>query len=89
MDNGRLERIEAELSRLSQKIEELSEQITRLTRRYTVVCPTCNVPFDLLANHYSIGLFDNLVYVKCPRCNKPMPLVDESGDVRVVQDSPK
>jgi ssDNA-binding Zn-finger/Zn-ribbon topoisomerase 1 len=33
----------------------------------------------MLAHHYSIGLFDNLVYVKCPKCHKTLPLKGGSG----------
>jgi hypothetical protein len=41
----------------------------------------------MLAHHYSIGLFDNLVYVKCPKCHKALPVKGGSGgDVAVVKD---
>jgi hypothetical protein len=30
-------------------------------------------------HHYSIGLFDNIVYVKCPHCQTPMPVDPHLG----------
>jgi len=76
---SRFERLESELARLEHRIEGLQSDIKTFLKRYLTACPACKKEFDLLVNHYSIGLFDNLVYVKCPHCNKSMPVVDEEG----------
>jgi len=79
--------LESESLRLQTRIEELQAEVRRLVARYLVTCPACKGAFDLLVNHYSIGLFDNLVYVKCPHCNKAMPVVDKgNGAIGVVAD---
>ena len=58
---------------------KLQEQIKELRRKSVTLCENCSIEFDLLANHYSIGLFDNIVYVKCPRCNKAIPVDSKDG----------
>jgi len=83
----RLDNLEAILLKLTEKVEKLEGEVKSHLNRYLTTCPACKKEFDLLVNHYSIGLFDNLVHVKCPRCNKSMPLVDEgNGHIRVVLD---
>ncbi len=67
--------MELELTGLRRQIQALQTEPSR----YFPSCPACKKSFDLLVNHYSIGLFDNLVYVKCPHCNKSMPVVDDGG----------
>ena len=81
----RLECLESKVSRLQRQIDDMQSDIKTFLKRYLTACPACKKEFDLLVNHYSIGLFDNLVYVKCPHCNKSMPVVDqEGGGVSVV-----
>lgn len=81
----RLDRLEAEVLRLQHQIHSIQSDVKVFLKRYLTACPACKKEFDLLVNHYSIGLFDNLVYVKCPHCNKSMPVVDkEDGGVAVV-----
>ncbi len=81
----RLSCLEAEVLRLQSQIYSIQSEVQRFLKRYLSACPACKKEFDLLVNHYSIGLFDNLVYVKCPHCNKSMPVVDqEDGSVSVV-----
>ncbi len=81
----RLDRLESELLRLQQGHSMLQRDVELFLKRYLTACPACKKEFDLLVNHYSIGLFDNLVYVKCPHCNKSMPVVDkEDGSISVV-----
>lgn len=81
----RLEHLEAEVLLLRQEHEALRADVKLFLRRYLTACPSCKKEFDLLVNHYSIGLFDNLVYVKCPHCNKSMPVIDkEDGSISVV-----
>ncbi len=83
----RLDYLETAIVALQEKVSMLEQEAKLSGKRYVAICPTCKHEFDILVNHYSIGLFDNLVYVKCPRCNKSMPVVDkEGGGVRVVTD---
>lgn len=81
----RIDYLEAEVLRLQSQIYNIQSEVQRFLKRYLSACPACEKEFDLLVNHYSIGLFDNLVYVKCPHCNKSMPVVDqEDGSISVV-----
>jgi ssDNA-binding Zn-finger/Zn-ribbon topoisomerase 1 len=81
----RLDRMEAELAILRQEFSAFRADVDRFLKRYVGSCPACRGEFDLLVNHYSIGLFDNLVYVKCPHCNKSMPVVDnKTGGIEIV-----
>jgi hypothetical protein len=82
----RLQELEKQVEKLQAAMTELQQQIISAARRYIAVCPGCRTEFDLLAHHYSIGLFDNLVYVKCPKCHKPLPVEGGSGGgVRVIE----
>jgi hypothetical protein len=82
----RLQELEKHMEQLRATLGEMQKQITAAARRYIATCPQCRTEFDLLAHHYSIGLFDNLVYVKCPKCNKPLPIEGGSGGgVRVIE----
>ncbi len=81
----RIDDLETIISGLRERVAGLEAETRLYLRRYLTACPACKHEFDLLVNHYSIGLFDNLVYVKCPRCNKSMPVVDcGDGGIRVV-----
>ncbi len=83
----RIDDLETVIFKLQEKVAALSSEVHLHLKRYLTACPTCKKEFDLLVNHYSIGLFDNLVYVKCPHCNKSMPVVDKGdGEIRVVTD---
>ncbi|MBI3358462.1 MAG: hypothetical protein HY201_03965 [Nitrospirae bacterium] len=83
----RLDHLEAVIVALQEKVAVLEAETRLYLKRYLTACPVCKKEFDLLVNHYSIGLFDNLVYVKCPYCNKSMPVVDkEGGGIQVVAD---
>ena len=82
----RVKELEKHMEQLRATVEEMQQQITAGARRYIATCPQCRTEFDILAHHYSIGLFDNLVYVKCPKCNKPLPIEGGSGGgVRVIE----
>ena len=82
----RLQRLEKHMEQLRATLVELQQQIAAAAKRYIATCPGCRAEFDLLAHHYSIGLFDNLVYVKCPKCNKPLPIEGGSGGgIRVIE----
>jgi hypothetical protein len=79
--------LQSDMSRFSKDLEALSHDARSSNRRYVATCPSCNTAFDMLAHHYSIGLFDNLVYVKCPSCHKALPLTgDAEGGVKTVKD---
>ncbi|MFY9269399.1 MAG: hypothetical protein WAO55_06590 [Candidatus Manganitrophaceae bacterium] len=83
----RLDRLESEVLRLQHQLQTLQSEVKVFLKRYVSACPACKKEFDLLVNHYSIGLFDNLVYVKCPHCNKSMPVVDnEGGSISLVSE---
>ena len=82
----RLRKLEMHMEQLRATLTELQQQITAAAKRYIAACPECRTEFDLLAHHYSIGLFDNLVYVKCPKCNKPLPIEGGSGGgIRIIE----
>jgi len=74
-----LEDLEARVEVQRIALEKMREQIKELRQKSVITCDTCSIEFDLLANHYSIGLFDNIVYVKCPRCNKSIPVDSKDG----------
>ncbi len=83
----RIDGLEAKIRLLEAQLSGMASEMRIYLKRYAVPCPGCKKEFDLLVNHYSIGLFDNLVYVKCPHCHKSMPVVDqEPGGIRVVSD---
>ena len=83
----RIDDLESIIFGLQEKVRVLESETRLHLKRYLTACPACKKEFDLLVNHYSIGLFDNLVYVKCPNCNKSMPVVDKGdGGIRVVAD---
>ena len=90
---GRLSRLEEQVDHLTKSLsqvvdflEKIQNQLTQSLNRSRTTCPSCQTPFDLLPNHYSIGLFDNLVYVKCPKCHRAMPVVDGGGGPKVITD---
>ncbi len=77
----RFKDIEARVEEQRIALEKMREQVKELHQKSVAICDACSIEFDLLANHYSIGLFDNIVYIKCPRCNKSIP-VDAKDGVR-------
>jgi len=79
--------LKGEVSELRKAIESLEAKMSESAGRYVVACPACKTRFDMLAHHYSIGLFDNMVYVKCPKCNKVLPIQGGGeGGIRAVAD---
>jgi|GEM_PF-5116602 len=82
----RIDHLTRSLAEVVDLLEEVQTRLTQTLSRSRTICPSCKAPFDLLSNHYSIGLFDNLVYVKCPKCNRAMPLVDGGGEPKLVTD---
>lgn len=79
--------LQSQIQLLQKSVENLELRLINASDRYVAVCSNCQTRFDMLAHHYSIGLFDNLVYVKCPKCQKALPVKGGSGgDVAVVKD---
>ncbi|MBI1822973.1 MAG: hypothetical protein HY200_00595 [Nitrospirae bacterium] len=62
------------LQKSTEMIVSLQLQLSKLYRRTFTTCVDCQTEFDLLTHHYSIGLHDNLVFVKCPKCRKDMAI---------------
>jgi predicted Zn finger-like uncharacterized protein len=82
-----VEQLQSQISHLQKAVEALETRLSDSADRYIATCPSCRARFDMLAHHYSIGLFDNLVYVKCPKCNKALPVKGGSGgEVSVIHD---
>lgn len=79
--------LQSELADIKKIIESETAPSSGEASPYAVPCPACGTRFDMLAHHYSIGLFDNMVYVKCPKCNKAWPVKGGAGSsVGVVSD---
>lgn len=74
-------RLEALADHFKTTLEKLQERVEETYKKNVATCDDCAIEFDLFAHHYSIGLFDNIVYVKCPRCQKAFP-VDPKGGVK-------
>jgi len=80
-------RLQSEIAALKAELAELRAQVTGLHARYSTTCDQCGTVYDLLAHHYSVGLFDNVVYVKCPKCQKAVPIEGRHGDgLRLVKE---
>ena len=71
--------LESTLSQFKTSLEKLQVQVEEIHQKSVTTCDECSIEFDLFSHHYSIGLFDNIVYVKCPRCNKALPVDEKSG----------
>lgn len=68
-----------ELQRTRQELDTLRETVERLVAQSVATCKKCGATYDVFRHHYSIGLFDNIVYVKCPQCQTPMPVDPHLG----------
>jgi hypothetical protein len=68
-----------ELDRVRGELAHLRETVQGLVAKSTTTCKKCGAAYDLFSHHYSIGLFDNIVYVKCPQCQTPMPVDPHLG----------
>jgi hypothetical protein len=79
--------LQTKMDQISATLKQLEVATSAAESGHRVICPACQTPYDMLAHHYSIGLFDNLVYVKCPKCRKSLPLQsDGRGGVQAVTD---
>jgi hypothetical protein len=78
-------RLQAEVETLRRDLTALTETVKALRSHYAATCSQCGTAYDLLANHYSVGLFDNVVYVKCPKCQKAVAIEGlREGGIRLV-----
>ncbi|MEW6323846.1 MAG: hypothetical protein AB1515_00510 [Nitrospirota bacterium] len=69
-----------EVDALRKEVAALRDAVQQLHNYYTATCDQCGTRYDLLAHHYSVGLFDNVVYVKCPKCQKAVPVEGRQGE---------
>lgn len=76
---SRLRDNQTELDHLRRELDSLRAAVERLTARSVATCKKCGTTYDMFSHHYSIGLFDNIVYVKCPDCQTPMPVDPRLG----------
>ena len=74
-----LQDLHRELQRTRQELESLHATVERLVAQSVATCKKCGATYDVFRHHYSIGLFDNIVYVKCPQCQTPMPVDPHLG----------
>ncbi len=74
-----LQDLRRELQQTRQELETLQETLERLLAQSVATCKKCGATYDVFRHHYSIGLFDNIVYVKCPHCQTPMPVDPHLG----------
>ncbi len=72
--------LQTQVDALRKELAALTEAVQRLQNHYTATCEQCGTRYDLLTNHYSVGLFDNVVYVKCPKCQKAVPVEGRQGE---------
>ncbi|MHB8482065.1 MAG: hypothetical protein ACYDBV_04910 [Nitrospiria bacterium] len=66
--------LQEELQKSKETVSTLQSQLIKLYEKSFTTCVQCNTEYDLLTHHYSIGLYDNLVFVKCPKCQKDMAI---------------
>jgi hypothetical protein len=62
------------LQKSTEILSSLQTQLNKIYQKTFTTCVDCHTEFDLLTHHYSIGLHDNLVFVKCPKCRKDMAI---------------
>jgi hypothetical protein len=67
------------LDRVREEVSELRKLVLDLVAKTVTTCKKCGAAYDLFSHHYSIGLFDNIVYVKCPQCQTSMPVDPRHG----------
>ena len=79
-DAHSLEALRESVAKLQAELAALRQEVQGLAGRYSTTCDQCHTVYDLLPHHYSVGLFDNVVYVKCPKCQKSVPLEGNRGE---------
>jgi uncharacterized coiled-coil DUF342 family protein len=68
-----------ELEQVRRELDSLRAAVDQLRAKTVATCKKCGATYDMFSHHYSIGLFDNIVYVKCPDCQTPMPVDPRLG----------
>ncbi len=68
-----------ELEQVRRELDSLRAAVEQLAAKNVATCKKCGATYDMFSHHYSIGLFDNIVYVKCPHCQTPMPVDPRLG----------
>jgi predicted Zn-ribbon and HTH transcriptional regulator len=68
-----------ELEQVRRDLDSLRAAVDQLAAKSVATCKKCGATYDIFSHHYSIGLFDNIVYVKCPDCQTPMPVDPRLG----------
>jgi hypothetical protein len=76
---AQLRETRAELQAVRRELASLRAAVDQLTAKSVATCKKCGATYDMFSHHYSIGLFDNIVYVKCPDCQTPMPVDPRLG----------
>jgi multidrug resistance efflux pump len=77
--NAQLRDTRTELEQVRRDLDSLRAAVDQLTAKSVATCKKCGATYDIFSHHYSIGLFDNIVYVKCPDCQTPMPVDPRLG----------
>jgi len=75
----RLQELHRDLERTRQELDTLRATVEHVVAQNVATCKKCGATYDVFRHHYSIGLFDNIVYVKCPHCQTPMPVDPHLG----------
>lgn len=71
--------LENHLQLVQKELGQFKEQIHKLYTKIVTTCKSCQTEYDILAHHYSIGLFHNIVFVKCPKCQTEMAVDPKEG----------
>ena len=71
--------LQNDLQLVQKELGQIKEQIRKLYTKIVTTCKSCQTEFDVLAHHYSIGLFHNIVFVKCPKCQTEMAVDPKEG----------
>ena len=74
-----ISKLQSNLSQIKADLDQTQEKVQDVYSKNVTTCKSCQTEFDLFSHHYSIGLFDNIVYVKCPKCHTAMPVDPKEG----------
>lgn len=74
-----INRLKSDLSTVRSELDRVHGRVEDVYKKNVTTCKSCQTEYDLFAHHYSIGLFDNIVFVKCPKCHTAMPVDPKEG----------
>ncbi len=74
-----ISKLQSNLSQVQTEMGQINQKVQDVYKKNVTTCKSCNTEYDLFSHHYSIGLFDNIVFVKCPKCNTAMPVDPKDG----------